>query len=72
MPRFDQTGPLGFGPKTGRGMGPCGCGFAYNRRASRFFFSKKEEKEILKEEIEELEKELEGAKEELAKIEGQE
>jgi len=26
MPVFDKTGPLGQGPKTGRGMGPCGGG----------------------------------------------
>ena len=24
MPRFDETGPLGRGPGTGRGMGRCG------------------------------------------------
>lgn len=24
MPRGDKTGPAGLGPKTGRGMGPCG------------------------------------------------
>jgi len=24
MPRFDRTGPMGFGPVTGRGLGPCG------------------------------------------------
>ena len=24
MPRFDGTGPMGQGPMTGRGMGPCG------------------------------------------------
>ena len=24
MPRRDQTGPLGAGPKTGRGLGDCG------------------------------------------------
>ena len=23
MPRFDGTGPLGLGPGTGRGLGPC-------------------------------------------------
>jgi len=23
MPNFDQTGPCGKGPKTGRGMGKC-------------------------------------------------
>ena len=26
MPGFDKTGPAGAGPKTGRGMGPCGGG----------------------------------------------
>ncbi len=28
MPGFDRTGPLGQGPMTGRGMGPCGSGYA--------------------------------------------
>ncbi|MBS3779187.1 MAG: DUF5320 family protein [Desulfovermiculus sp.] len=32
MPRRDGTGPLGQGPKTGRGLGPCGGG---NARPSR-------------------------------------
>ena len=27
MPNFDQTGPRGEGPNTGRGFGPCGSGF---------------------------------------------
>lgn len=31
MPGFDQTGPVGYGPGTGRGMGPCGRGMAYGR-----------------------------------------
>jgi hypothetical protein len=26
MPNKDRTGPEGKGPKTGRGMGPCGKG----------------------------------------------
>ncbi len=26
MPRGDRTGPQGQGPKTGRGLGPCGSG----------------------------------------------
>lgn len=26
MPLRDKTGPLGKGPLTGRGMGPCGTG----------------------------------------------
>jgi len=31
MPGFDQTGPAGYGPGTGRGIGPCGEGMAYRR-----------------------------------------
>lgn len=27
MPGFDGTGPMGRGPLTGRGLGPCGRGF---------------------------------------------
>lgn len=26
MPRMDMTGPMGAGPMTGRGFGPCGGG----------------------------------------------
>lgn len=26
MPRYDGTGPLGYGPGSGRGFGPCGAG----------------------------------------------
>lgn len=32
MPRFDGTGPLGQGPMTGRGFGPCGFGLGWRRR----------------------------------------
>ena len=27
MPAFDGTGPFAAGPRTGRGLGPCGAGF---------------------------------------------
>jgi hypothetical protein len=37
MPGFDQTGPLGYGPRTGRGMGPCGSGMAFGRGFARGF-----------------------------------
>ncbi len=67
MPRFNGTGPTGHGPRTGRGFGPCGCGVGYGRR----FFTKKEETDLLQEEVEELEKELEVAKERLTEIKGQ-
>jgi hypothetical protein len=32
MPRFDQTGPTGMGPMTGRGFGPCGLGLGWRKR----------------------------------------
>ena len=31
MPGFDKTGPNSQGPKTGRGLGPCGGGQAYGQ-----------------------------------------
>ena len=31
MPRYDRTGPIGQGPLTGRGLGPCGRGIAFRR-----------------------------------------
>jgi len=31
MPNRNATGPLGEGPKTGRGLGPCGSGQANGR-----------------------------------------
>ena len=45
MPGFDQSGPLGQGPNTGRGMGPCGRGMrmglgrerGYGRGLGRYF-----------------------------------
>jgi hypothetical protein len=45
MPRGDATGPMGFGPMTGRGAGPCGAyglagyanPFVGQRPAGRFF-----------------------------------
>ncbi len=36
MPFGDGTGPLGLGPGTGRGLGPCGRGLAW-RRGQRYF-----------------------------------
>jgi hypothetical protein len=37
MPAFDGTGPQGFGPQTGRGMGPCGRGAGFRPRFGRGF-----------------------------------
>lgn len=73
MPKFDGTGPLGYGMGTGRRMGPC-CSNVQNFRGfncGRRFLTKKEEEEVLKEEIENMEKETEALKERLSEIEGQ-
>ncbi|MEA2112952.1 MAG: DUF5320 domain-containing protein [Patescibacteria group bacterium] len=75
MPKFDGTGPLGQGPRTGRGMGPCGggmgrgCGFGQGMGGRRFF-SKKEESEMLDTEVGELEAELKAIKERLSELKG--
>ena len=71
MPRFDGTGPLGYGPGTGWGRGPCmgwRCGM-YS--PYRFQMNKKEETEILKDEAEMLEQELKEIKKRLAELKGQ-
>lgn len=48
MPRYDGTGPLGFGPGTGWGLGPCGmgmrCGFGYRFGWKRFYTKKENRK----------------------------
>ena len=76
MPRFDQTGPLGFGPSTGWGMGPCGAGMGYGRRfgrgfGSRRFYTKNEEAEMLKEEAKDMEEELKAIQERLSELKSQ-
>lgn len=85
MPRFDGTGPMGQGPRTGRGMGNCpgsssdtrqgmGFGRGFGRGFCRGFgwrnfFTKKEESEMLKEEKDALEGELKAIKERLSELE---
>ena len=32
MPGFDKTGPMGMGPISGRGFGPCGLGLGWRRK----------------------------------------
>lgn len=71
MPRFDKTGPLGYGPIAGRGLGPCGAGFrqgsggwfgrglGYGRR-----WTKTDEQAALDEEEQILKKELAQIQEE--------
>jgi len=69
MPGMDRTGPMGYGPRTGRGKGYCGrglrrgfgAGLLRGRGYGRGYgfvsagFSKDEEKKILEQELEELE-----------------
>lgn len=79
MPRFDRTGPLGFGPGTGLGLGPCCPGMGWRRGFGRGFgrfwrfgpqITKKEEKAVLEEEVEILEDEMKSLKERLAELKG--
>jgi hypothetical protein len=63
MPAFDGTGPLGRGPGTGWGRGPCGAGLARGRSYNGRFWPRQEYssdngKEPLEEEIQELKKEM--------------
>ena len=65
MPRFDGTGPMGMGPRTGRGMGYCGYGFGYGNSCPYMDggygrrLSRKSEKEILEDELQAIEEEKE-------------
>ena len=69
MPKFDGTGPLGHGPRTGRSFGSCA--FSTQRSFERHYTTRKEESENIKEEIDSLKKELQGAKERLVDLESQ-
>ncbi|MFH1582396.1 MAG: DUF5320 family protein [bacterium] len=73
MPRFDQTGPFGFGPRTGRGLGSCGGGMGFGRGMGygRRFYTRGEEAKILKEEEKELGEELKAVKERIEEFKGQ-
>jgi len=57
MPRFDGTGPEGYGPRTGRGFGRC-----YPRIRRFFTPNLKEEEKILEEELKEVRKALKDQK----------
>ncbi len=60
MPRQDGTGPLGKGPLTGKGLGPCGAGMrrglGYRRQV---VLNKDEERKILEAELKEIKAERE-------------
>ena len=82
MPRQNGTGPTGYGPGSGWGMGPCGGGRAYGRKIGgrglgwrRFFgyypgpaLSQKDEAKMLGEEAEAMEQELKNIKNRLAEL----
>lgn len=79
MPNFDATGPSGKGPRTGRGLGPCGggsargfgrggfgrgfCGCGYGIGWRRFY-SADNQLDALRNEEEVLKKELDALREE--------
>ncbi len=70
MPNLDGTGPMGQGPRTGRGMGMCrdcrfGCGRGFGFRR---FFSPKNNMASLEEQEKMLEEELEAIREEKASL----
>lgn len=76
MPGFDGTGPRGMGPMTGRGMGPCGGGYGYGRGVrygasypSRI--TKKEEREILENELDAIQEEMNDVKSRLDELKGE-
>lgn len=85
MPRFDGTGPLGFGPGTGWGLGPCGAGIAWRRGRGfgrrRFFgwpgfyypekITKKEELGVLEDEAKVLQEELKEINKRISELKGQ-
>ncbi len=79
MPYFDGTGPLGQGPLTGRGFGPCGLGLGRRRRfgpgrgLGRYFWWRwpqiKEEKlKALDEYQKALQEELEDVQKEIREL----
>lgn len=76
MPRYDQTGPMGQGPMTGRGMGPCGrgMGFGYGRGLGRYagrsYLSQQEEVEELEDEANDLEADLKALRQRITEIKG--
>ncbi len=69
MPRLDRSGPLGLGPMTGRGFGPCGLGRYFGRW--NFPQTKQDKLQALKEYRLALKEELENVEKEEASL-GQE
>lgn len=66
---------MGYGPRSGRGLGTCPAGFGWGTGFGRRFagmprITKKEESEMLSEEAELLEEELKEIKDRLAELKG--
>lgn len=82
MPGQDRTGPLGQGPLTGRGLGPCGrglgrgfgrglgIGFGRGFGFQRQVITEKEEGILLEEEKQALKQELEDIEKRLKELKG--
>jgi len=76
MPRYDRTGPIGAGPGTGRGFGPCGFGRrrGADRGLGRYFpcwdwpETKEDQKNALEDYQKALEEELEDVKKEAEEL----
>ena len=72
MPNQDGTGPMGAGPLTGGGRGPCGLGLAQGRGLGRFWGRRfwrapvTNQTQDLTDYIKSLEEELEEAKKQLS------
>ncbi|HOZ36600.1 MAG TPA: DUF5320 family protein [bacterium] len=78
MPKLDKTGPLGQGPLTGRGLGPCGGGMRHGWGCfggygfgARRFASPKNQLVALEEEKALLEEELAAVQEEITVLKTQ-
>lgn len=80
MPKFDGTGPMGQGSKTGWGLGPCAGGMGFRRGFGRGFgrfwrfgsqVSPKDEKQMLEGEAKILEDDLKAVKERLSELSAQ-
>jgi len=78
MPNFDRTGPSGFGPMTGRGMGQCardrgfggrcGRGMGFGWFGMRNWFSNTNETDSLKEEKKYLQEDLKNIEKRLEEM----
>jgi len=83
MPGFNGTGPIGMGPKTGRGFGPCGLGLGWRRRfgagrgLGRYFSwnwpqNQKDQLEAIKQYKEALKEEMEDVEKEEKELQSEE